>query len=72
VEAAASKYVEARDERMELSEREAETQTELVAAMDRAHLTTYRCDDSDLIVEVSELRKAKVRKHKDPDADSDA
>lgn len=61
IEKKASEYVDVRNERMELTEREVEAQSALLMVMEKAGLTTYRCDDSDLVVEVSELKKAKVR-----------
>ncbi len=61
IEKRASEYVDARNERMELTERECEAQAALLVVMEKAGLTTYRCDESDLVVEVSELKKAKVR-----------
>ena len=65
IEKAATAYVDARDERMSLTEHEVELQGRLVQAMKTAKLATYRCDDVDLIVEMSTLEKAKVRKVKD-------
>jgi hypothetical protein len=71
IEKAASAYVDARDERMDLTEREVELQDALVIAMKTAKLTTYRCDDVDLVVEMSTLEKAKVRRVKDQTEDKE-
>lgn len=66
LEKAAAAYVEARDERMELTEKEVEKQQALVAAMDKAGLEMYRCEDMKFVVEISKTTKAKVRKVSDP------
>lgn len=70
VEKMAGEYVEARNERMELSEREADTQAALVSAMEKAGVTKYICDDTGFEVTLTELKKAKVRKVKDTEDDN--
>ena len=62
IEQAAVEYVEIRDERMRLTETEVALQDKLVIAMKAAKLSSYRCDDVDLVVEMSTVDKAKVRK----------
>lgn len=66
IEAAAEAYVEVRNERMGLTEREVQAQGKLLLEMEKAGLSTYRCDDQDYIVELSDTKKAKVRKIKEP------
>jgi hypothetical protein len=70
IEKLAAKYVEIRDERMNLTEHEVVAKAALVAAMDANKLTTYRCDDNDLAVEVIDVHNVKVRKV--PQVDGDA
>lgn len=69
LEKAAAAYVDARDERMELTEKEVEKQDALVTAMEKAGLETYRCEDTNFVVEISKSTKAKVRKVKDMASD---
>lgn len=71
IEKNAAEYVEARNERMELTECECEAQAALLLVMEKAGLTIYRCDESDMVVEVSELKKAKVRTVKPPSTDGE-
>lgn len=64
IERAADRYVEARDERMRLSETEAEAKELLTAVMKKHELTVYNYDGKDVFVENAET--VKVRKHKEP------
>lgn len=63
IEEAAQKYVEVRDERMELTKREVKAQAALLAAMKAHKLTKYRVDAEDLDVEiVAKDEKVKVKR----------
>lgn len=63
IEEAATKYVEVRDERMELTKREVKAQAALLAAMKHHKLTKYRCDGEELDVEiVAKDEKVKVKR----------
>ena len=63
---AAEDYVEVRNERMELTEREVEARDRLVAAMQKHSLTSYRVDaDPALLVTLKDDVKVKVTKVQD-------
>ncbi len=63
VEKAAAAYVAARDERMENTKVEVKTQAALVAAMQAHKLQSYKCDDEDLLITLTDTGvKAKVKK----------
>jgi hypothetical protein len=69
---AAERYIEIRDERMELTEREIEANTALVAAMERHGLTDYVDEEAEIHVIIPATKaKAKVRRHKAPQADDE-
>jgi hypothetical protein len=63
IEKAAARYVEIRDERMDLTKKEIEAQATLLKAMRDAKKRQYRCDTIEAEVEVViESEKAKVRR----------
>lgn len=65
IEKAANDYAETRDERMELTEAEVQSQGKLLATMRKHNLTKYRLDDGRVVrVEEGEA-KVKVTKPKD-------
>jgi hypothetical protein len=64
LEAAALEYAEGRDERMEMTKREVELKTKLIALMHKHGKTIYRCGDIEIEV-VPEKEKIKVRVHKE-------
>lgn len=71
IEKKAKKYVEARDERMELTEREVKTRADLIEAMKKHKLESYRCEDQNFLVNMTTEEKIKVTKVSDPSADRD-
>lgn len=62
IEKAAEDYRDIRDRRMEMTKEENKAQAALVAAMNAAGLTLYRCDfdEQDVIIKPGEV-KAKVK-----------
>lgn len=70
IEKAAHEYVEARDERMALSEVEVTRKTKLLDVMKRANLTKYRRNGMTIDI-VVEKEKVKVRTAKAATEDND-
>ena len=69
---AATAYVEVRDERMELTEREVEARGRLVVLMRKHAQTVYRVDaEPPMVVTLSEDVKVSVRKVKEREADTE-
>lgn len=62
IDRAVEAYVEVRDERMKLTEKEVETRDELANQMAKHDLKRYQSDGYD----VNLLPKVKVTRHKDP------
>lgn len=64
---AAEQYADIRDERMELTRKEAEAQDELLGIMTKKEIDHYVDEDLGLEVSiVAEKLKAKVKRRKDP------
>lgn len=72
IEKAATKYRDARDERMEMTKDEVKTRAALIAAMKAHNLAEYRCDDEDMLVILKTGEdKVKVKKISEPGDDDD-
>lgn len=71
IEKAAKKYVDVRDERMELTEREVKLRGDLIEKMKKHKLESYRCEDQNFVVNLSTEEKVKVTKVSDPTAESE-
>lgn len=70
VDTAAEAYVEARDERMALTEKEVEAKGNLLRVMEKHDLTTYRDESADpplLVIVVPGESKVKVRREAEDD-----
>ena len=63
IEKLANQYVDARDARMELTDKEVDSKKALLSAMHEKGMTVYHGEDFDINVEPSE--KIKVRRTKD-------
>ena len=70
LEAAALEYAEGRDERMDMTKREVELKTKLLALMHKHGKTTYKCGDIEITI-VPEGEKIKVKVHKEKEESED-
>lgn len=72
ITAAAEAYVEARDERMEWTKHEVESNEKLVKTMEKHELTEYIDEDAELHVTIPEHKiKAKVRRYRAAEPDEE-
>lgn len=69
IDKAAEEYVEARDERMAMTEREVDTHDTLLSLMRENGLTSYEFDDHTVTLETK--AKCRVKRKKDPEAEGD-
>ncbi len=70
IDTAAEAYVEARDERMKLTEREVEAKQNLIRVMEKHDLSTYRDESADpplLVIVEESVAKVKVRRESEDD-----
>lgn len=69
VEEAADAFVNIRDRRMSLTEKESEAQATLLAAMKAHKLSSYRYDENFVVVD--SMEKVRVKRAVDDDGDGD-